>query len=342
MKIPKATLRNQDNSPVYVSDNSVYTILAAGEDTDGVFSVVEQLSDDKAQTPWHLHENQAETFYVMDGSVTFWVADEVYQAERGAFISIPKNTRHRFQVTSSKARILNSFYPSGFEQFYTNNLPEAKTVIAGENKRQLDWQIIGNGGNDLDTVLLDKESNLDRASGGGDVPFIRYRTDGPGLWGLGILWIVMADTEQTSSVHSFIDELIPQGPSAAPHIHEVADEIFYILDGEMTFFTGDEWNSLKATSNSLVVVPKGTKHSFQIDTPTVHLVNVYAPAGFEHIIQATTIPAQAMTLPPQDIQPPKLDVPKIFKEVGEKYPGAKTKPLSPEEINNEKIVKLFQ
>ncbi|MEO6589323.1 MAG: cupin domain-containing protein, partial [Pyrinomonadaceae bacterium] len=272
MKIPKAMLRNQDNSPVYVSDNSVYTILAAGADTDGIFSVVEQSADNGTQTPWHLHENQAETFYVMDGAVTFWVADKVYQAKKGAFISIPKNTRHRFEVISSKTRILNSFYPAGFEQFYINNLPEAKTGLTEEDKPELNWQIIGDGKNDWDTVLLDKESNLDHAGDGGEIPFIRYRTDGPGLWGLGLLWVVMADAEQTSSVHSFIDELIPQGPSAAPHIHQAAEEIFYILDGEMTFFTGDEWKPLKATPNSLVVVPKGTKHSFQIDTPTVHLV----------------------------------------------------------------------
>ena len=341
MKIRNASLRNQDNSPRYVSSNSVYTILAAGEDTDGIFSVVEQSADNGTQTPWHLHENQDETFYLLDGEVTFWVADAVHQATKGAFISVPKNVRHRFEVTSSKARILNSFYPSGFEQFYIDNLPEAKN-IAGENKPELDWQVIGDDKNDWDTVLLDEKSDFDRVSKGGDSPFISYRTQGSRLWGLGILWIMMADAEQTSRVHSFIDELIPQGPSAAPHMHEVAEEIFYIIDGEMTFFTGDEWKSLKAVPNSLVVVPKGTKHAFQIDTPTVHLVNIYTPAGFERIIQATTIPAQAMTLQPQDIKPPKLDVPKIFKEIGEKYPGAKTKRLSPAEINNEKIVKLFQ
>lgn len=342
MKISKAMLRNQDNSPAYASKDSVYTILAAGEQTNGIFSVVEQSSDNTTQTPWHLHENQAETFYLLDGAATFWAADEVYQAEKGAFISIPKNTPHRFQVTSPRARILNSFYPAGFERFYSDNLPEVKTVSGDEKKPELNWQATGDGKNDWDTVLLNKDGNSGGAGKDGDAPFIRYRTGGPGRWGLGILWVVMADTEQTSSVHSFIDELIPQGPSAAPHIHEVAEEIFYILDGEMTFFTGDEWQPLKAKPNSLVVVPKGTKHAFQIDTPTVHLVNIYTPAGFEHIIGATSFPAEAMTLQPEDVEPPKIDVKKIFKDVAEKYPGAKTKPLSPEEINNEKIVELFR
>lgn len=72
----------------------------------------------------------------------------------------------------------------------------------------------------------------------------------------------------------------------------------------MTFFIEDR--PLRAIAGSFVSVPRGTKHAFQIDSGTVRLINTYVPAGFEHIIMATTIPAQARTLPPASIPLPEL------------------------------------
>jgi quercetin dioxygenase-like cupin family protein len=130
-------------------------------------------------------------------------------------------------------------------------------------------------------------------------------TEGRAYWGMGILWTILATAEDTNGAYSCIEELIPRGPSAAPHIHEAADESFYIIEGEMTFFIEDQ--RIKATAGSFVSVPRGTKHAFQIDSETVRLTNTYVPAGFEHIIMATTIPAQARTLPPASTPLPKLE-----------------------------------
>jgi hypothetical protein len=53
-------------------------------------------------------------------------------------------------------------------------------------------------------------------------------TAGRAYWGMGILWVMLATAEDTNGASSCIEELIPRGPSAAPHIHEAADESFYI------------------------------------------------------------------------------------------------------------------
>jgi mannose-6-phosphate isomerase-like protein (cupin superfamily) len=148
-------------------------------------------------------------------------------------------------------------------------------------------------------------------------------TVGRAYWGMGILWTMLATAEDTNGAYSCIEELIPRGPSAAPHIHEAADESFYIIEGEMTFFIEDR--PIKATAGSFVAVPRGTKHAFQIDSETVRLTNTYVPAGFEQIIMVTTVPAQARTLPPASMPLPDLEqTNRAMSEIIQKYPAAKT------------------
>ncbi len=55
-----------------------------------------------------------------------------------------------------------------------------------------------------------------------------------------------------------VREVVGNGPSA--HVHRQHEEVFYILEGELTFSIGDE--TLLAPKGTLVVVPRGARHSF--------------------------------------------------------------------------------
>jgi quercetin dioxygenase-like cupin family protein len=142
-------------------------------------------------------------------------------------------------------------------------------------------------------------------------------------WGMGILWIMLATAEDTNGAYSCIEELIPQGPAAPPHIHEAADETFYILEGEATFIVENQ--PIKAIAGSLVSIPRDTKHAFQIDSEMVRLLNTYVPAGFEQMIMATTVPAQTRTLPPASLPfPDREQSNRAMEQIIQKYPAAKT------------------
>lgn len=148
-------------------------------------------------------------------------------------------------------------------------------------------------------------------------------TEGRIYWGMGILWTMLATAEDTNGAYSCIEELIPQGSAAPPHIHEAADETFYIMEGEATFFVEDQ--QIKATAGSFVSIPRGTKHAFQIDSETVRLLNTYVPAGFEQMIVATTVPAEARTLPPAAMPLPEREQSnRTMEQIIQKYPAAKT------------------
>jgi quercetin dioxygenase-like cupin family protein len=149
------------------------------------------------------------------------------------------------------------------------------------------------------------------------------QTEAPAYWGVGILWIMLATAEDTNGEYSCIEQLIPRGAGPGPHIHELADETFYIMEGEMTFIVEDK--PIKGTAGSFVSIPRGTKHAFQIDSDTVRLLNTYVPAGFEHAIMATSVPAQARTLPPGGVTfPDQAEAVRALDKAVENYPAAKT------------------
>jgi mannose-6-phosphate isomerase-like protein (cupin superfamily) len=78
---------------------------------------------------------------------------------------------------------------------------------------------------------------------------------------------------------------IAAGRELEAHVHGDEDDAFYILEGEMTFFFGDEDEEAVAPPGTFVLVPPGVRHGFRNPGPgPVRMLNVHAPAGFDRRI----------------------------------------------------------
>jgi len=65
----------------------------------------------------HAHEHNDELFFVIEGTVTFRIAEVDHEAECGSFLRIPAGVAHGFRNTSgARAGVLNVFIPGGFER----------------------------------------------------------------------------------------------------------------------------------------------------------------------------------------------------------------------------------
>lgn len=95
------------------------TFLANGEETGGQFSLVEEVGRKgmSAEPPLHMHTREEESFYILEGRVTFFVGDEVIEATPGSLIVLPRGIPHRFTLESDEVRMLNLCSPAGFEGF---------------------------------------------------------------------------------------------------------------------------------------------------------------------------------------------------------------------------------
>ena len=89
---------------------------------------------------------------------------------------------------------------------------------------------------------------------------------------------------------------MPEKNGLPPHVHERLYEIFYVLEGEITFQIGTEL--FTAGAGTVVWIPPGTPHGFRVKTETARALNMYLPGGFDDVVRLLGTPATARTLPP--------------------------------------------
>jgi quercetin dioxygenase-like cupin family protein len=128
-------------------------------------------------------------------------------------------------------------------------------------------------------------------------PYVATVEEGTAYWMVDILWVVLATGEQTGGEYSLMWQLCPKGSGPGPHYHD-QDEQFFIEDGEITYLANGE--ELRARAGSFVLIPRGTIHSFRVDSETATFLNSYTPAGFERTITELAEPALAREIPPSD------------------------------------------
>jgi quercetin dioxygenase-like cupin family protein len=93
------------------------TIKSSAETTAGRVAVIEHLAPHGAGSPLHVHRDEDEWFYVIEGQLTFWVGGTVIEAPAGSFVYGPRGVAHTFTVSSPEARFLLVAEPAGFEGF---------------------------------------------------------------------------------------------------------------------------------------------------------------------------------------------------------------------------------
>ncbi len=112
-----------------------YRYLATGADTSGRYFMMEALVPPGGGPPPHVQTREDEGFYVLDGTVTFWVDGREVEAAPGAFLNVPIGTLHNFRNrTEQDARMLILFAPAGIEGMFSKMGadPEKYVEIAGE------------------------------------------------------------------------------------------------------------------------------------------------------------------------------------------------------------------
>lgn len=96
--------------------------------------------------------------------------------------------------------------------------------------------------------------------------------------------LVKAGTAATNGALTVMELVIPpyEGPPAHTHIRE--DEVWYVLDGDFRFKSGD--TMLRATTGGLAFGPRGLPHAFQnVGDTTGRLLAITTPSGLERFFE---------------------------------------------------------
>ena len=92
-------------------------VKISGATTNGEYGLVEVTVRAGEGSPWHVHPDEDEWFYVLAGEFTVYVGDERLSLPAGSFAFGPKGVPHTFIAETDGAKALIGFQPFLFEGF---------------------------------------------------------------------------------------------------------------------------------------------------------------------------------------------------------------------------------
>jgi quercetin dioxygenase-like cupin family protein len=96
----------------------VLTMKATAEETAGAFLLFEDFMTHGKTTPLHVHTNEDETLYVLDGEILVHINGSDHVVGPYGVAVAPRGVPHAFLVTSPTARVLTLQTPGTAEAFY--------------------------------------------------------------------------------------------------------------------------------------------------------------------------------------------------------------------------------
>ena len=93
--------------------------------------------------------------------------------------------------------------------------------------------------------------------------------------------VFKADGEETDDAYCVSEWWLDPGDSGpGAHLHEANVELFYVVEGTMSFLAGERW--IDAPRGSFLRIPPGTLHDFaNRGSERAGALNVFIPGGFE-------------------------------------------------------------
>ncbi len=93
------------------------TVKVGGDATQGAFTVIDFAAPEGFAPPLHVHEQEDEAFYVLEGEAEVLCGEERWRAEPGSFVFLPRGVAHSFHVSGGSLKALQLTTPAGFEAF---------------------------------------------------------------------------------------------------------------------------------------------------------------------------------------------------------------------------------
>jgi quercetin dioxygenase-like cupin family protein len=108
---------------------------------------------------------------------------------------------------------------------------------------------------------------------------------------------ILAFKEDTGGTYCFIEAKVFPGGGPPPHIQTREHEVFYIIEGQITFMVDKQ--RIEAKPGTVVNVPPNVLHSFKNETDEIaKLIIVLSPAGLEHFFVEVGVEVSDINIKP--------------------------------------------
>ncbi len=145
--VVKANQSRFGESTLLFGGTSPNDIKISAKDTGNNLTVFEYTGHVKGGPPLHIHDQQDEIFFIIEGDFSFQVGDETFTLSKGDTIFLPRKVPHTFAQRSTKGKMLFLFQPSGKMEDYFRKLATFKGEPTPEEGAKLfsdhDMKVVG-------------------------------------------------------------------------------------------------------------------------------------------------------------------------------------------------------
>jgi quercetin dioxygenase-like cupin family protein len=106
-----------------------------GAQTGDAYTILGITLEKGQGAPMHIHKREDEVFYILEGTCTFGLGDEVVTAEAGTTVILKKGLTHFFRNDSTTPmKALITAVPGGLDRYFD----EVTTAIAEQKPEEID------------------------------------------------------------------------------------------------------------------------------------------------------------------------------------------------------------
>ncbi len=125
-------------------------------------------------------------------------------------------------------------------------------------------------------------------------------TDQP-RWFLANLARIRLDAADSGGKLDVVEVAGERGDMPPLHVHHREDEIFIVLEGELSLHLPGESRTLSA--GQAAFAPLGVPHAYRVESERARWLGLSTPAGFSTFVVASSDPAERDGMPPADRDP---------------------------------------
>ena len=128
MPVQEAVLSVRDDAPMLNLGSSKLLHRVRSDQTDNAFSVVEFISEPGEGAGIHVHENEEELVYLLQGQIEVTLGDQTMTVPQGSCAVLPRNIPHGYKNTGDvQSRLLAVLLPGKLDQFFVRLNQELST-----------------------------------------------------------------------------------------------------------------------------------------------------------------------------------------------------------------------
>lgn len=118
MKTTETTNATQLSSRRIAMPGMIFNIRLSDAESNGAIVIADVQAVPGGEPPRHVHTLEDEIFIIKEGSITFFIGDDIISAKAGDVVFAPRNVPHHFAITSDLLKATVMATPGNIEHFF--------------------------------------------------------------------------------------------------------------------------------------------------------------------------------------------------------------------------------